>query len=72
MAAKTATPLTKVKVFSVTGRVSVDVTIEIAAKDWEDAVSQANQLKFESFVSLEGDLLDNRPVQIQSIWIDSE
>jgi hypothetical protein len=65
MATKTAS---KLKTFSITGRISVDVGVEIGAEDWDAALVEAKKLKVEDFISILGDYQDGRDVEITTIW----
>ena len=56
------------KLYNVTGRVSVDVGIEISATSWEDAATKALQLKVQDFITIDGDYIDGRDVEITTIW----
>ena len=64
----TKTKQSELKTLNVTGRVSVDVGLDIRAIDWDDALTQAKSLKVEDFVSILGDYQDGRDVEITAIW----
>jgi hypothetical protein len=61
---------TELKTFNITGRVSVDVSVELLAEDWADAITEANNFGTEKFITVEGDCIDSRPVEIIGAWVD--
>jgi len=58
------------KTFNVTGRVTVDVGIDISAQDITEAVEKAKELKIEDFVVSQGDTQDYKGPDIRSVWIN--
>jgi hypothetical protein len=61
-------PKTDSKKFSVSMRVTVEVGMEVAAKDFEEALMRANEFKLDDLVELHGDHNDSNKPQIISIW----
>jgi hypothetical protein len=56
------------KTFTVTGRIHIDVGIEVPAKDLEEAFAKAKGLKLENFIEILGDHIDSSGPKIVSIW----
>ena len=56
------------KNYTVNATIRGDVTLDIAASDWTDALNQALNLKFEDFVSANGDINDSNKPEITGLW----
>jgi hypothetical protein len=50
----------KLKVFNVTGRLSLIVQIDIKADSFEDALAQSTELKEQDFITINGDFMDGK------------
>lgn len=59
---------TKLRTFHVTGRVHVDVGLEVKAKDMEEALVKAKEFKLQDFVEILGDHNDSSGPEIVSLW----
>lgn len=54
--------------FGITARITVDVNLDTQAKSLADALEQANALKIENLITVEGELYDSAGPEIISIW----
>jgi len=57
------------KTFSVTGTFdNVQISLEVKGTDLETALAEARKLKFDSFITANGDVFDFDGPRITSIW----
>ena len=69
MATKKATTTTTHNTYGISAKVSAEIMVEISADSWESVLEQAREFKFATFASPEGDVNEEFPVQIQSIFL---
>jgi hypothetical protein len=58
------------KTFNVTARITVDVTMPVAAHDFKHAAEQAAEFGTDKFITILGECLNELSIQIQGIWIE--
>ena len=56
------------KTYTVTGRIQSDILVELKANSLQDAIAEANNLKFESFAAYNGEYSDGESVTLLAIW----
>lgn len=58
------------KTYTVTAKNIVTISVDIQAQDWEEAVSKAQNLKFDNFLTALGDVQDYDSLEITGIFVN--
>lgn len=58
------------KTYTVTAKNIVTISVDIQAQDWEEAVSKAQNLKFDNFLTALGDVQDYDSLEVTGIFVN--
>ena len=68
MATKTAAP--KTKTYTVSAKVSAELTLDISANSWDEACAKAKELSFDDFAAVVGDANEENPTELRCIYVN--